>query len=108
YMKIMELWGNVPIVTQVGEPANPDTQPRKEVFDFVREELETYVPKLQPYSEEMIGRVAATAGYAMLAELYLNAEKWAGTPMWDECIAACDKIINGEAGGINGTPGLAG
>ncbi len=107
YMKIMELWGNVPIITTVGEPLNPPTQPKEEVFNFVKTELETYVPQLLPYSTELVGRVSATAGYAMLAELYLNAAYFVGTPMWDECIAACDKIISGEAGGIGGTPRLA-
>jgi len=108
YMKIMELWGNVPISTEVAEePTNLPTQPREEVFEFIRTELETYVPQLLPYSEELVGRVSASAGYAMLAELYLNAEYFVGTPMWDECIAACDKIINGEAGGLGGTPKLA-
>lgn len=107
YMKLMELWGNVPIITTVGEPLNPPTQSKQAVFDFAKTELETYVPQLLPYSTEMVGRVSAAAGYAMLAELYLNAEYFVGTPMWDECIAACDKIINGEAGGIGGTPTLA-
>lgn len=108
YMKIMEFWGNVPIITTVGEPQNPPTQSKAEVFAFVKQELETYVPKLQPYSEELIGRVSQTAGYAMLAELYLNAEYFVGTPMYDECIAACDKIINGQAGGLDGgKPSLA-
>src|SRR5690606_14387521 len=108
YMKIMELWGNVPIATEVAEaPTNLPTQPRAEVFEFVRTELETYVPQLLPYSAELVGRVSASAGYAMLAELYLNAEYFVGTPMWDECIEACDKIITGEAGGLGGTPQLA-
>jgi len=108
YLKIMELWGNVPISTEVAdEPLNLPTQPRAAVFEFVRTELETYVPQLLPYSTELVGRVSATAGYAMLAELYLNAEYFIGTPMWDECIAACDKIISGEAGGLGGTPQLA-
>ncbi|MBK1440074.1 RagB/SusD family nutrient uptake outer membrane protein [Parapedobacter sp. ISTM3] len=107
YMKIMELWGNAPIVTTVGEPLNPPTQSRAEIFEFVKTELETYVPQLLPYSTELIGRVSAAAGYAMLADLYLNAEYFVGTPMWDECIAACDRIINGQAGGIGGAPVLA-
>ena len=106
YMKIMELWGNVPIVTTVGKPLNPPTAPRKEVFEFIQSELETYVPALQPYNNGLIGRVSQAAGYAMLSELYLNAEKWHGTAMWDKCIAASDKIISGDAGGINGGPGL--
>lgn len=107
YMKIMELWGNVPIVTTVGEPLNPPTRTRAEVFNFIKDELEANVPKLLPYSNELVGRVSATAGYAMLSELYLNAQYFVGTPMWDQCIAACNKILSGEAGGIGGKPELA-
>lgn len=107
YMKIMELWGNVPIITTVGEPQNPSTQPKEEVFNFIREELETYVPQLLPYSRELVGRVSQTAGYAMLSELYLNAEYHIGVPMYDEAIEASDMIINGSAGGTNGAPQLA-
>ncbi|EDM35458.1 putative outer membrane protein [Pedobacter sp. BAL39] len=107
YMKLMDLWGNIPIVTKVGLPQNPPTAPRKEVFEFIKTELETYVPQLSPYSAKLVGRIGQTGGYAMLAELYLNAEKWAGTPMWDQCIAACDKIMSGAAGGLGGTPRLA-
>ncbi|MCD8539321.1 MAG: RagB/SusD family nutrient uptake outer membrane protein [Leadbetterella sp.] len=36
YFKMMELWGNIPIATQVGEPLNPETRSRAEVFDFVK------------------------------------------------------------------------
>lgn len=107
YMKMMELWGNIPIATKVGEPLNPETKPRAEVFNFIKTELEANVPNLLPYSKQLIGRVSAAAGYAMLAELYLNAEYFVGTPMWDQAIQACDKIISGQAGGLNGTPKLA-
>ena len=34
------------------------------------------------------------AGQTLLAKLYLNAEVYTGTPMWDEAIAACDEVIN--------------
>ncbi|WP_335965701.1 RagB/SusD family nutrient uptake outer membrane protein [Galbibacter sp. PAP.153] len=109
YIRMMDLWGNIPIVTKnaASTPLNPATEPRSKVFEFIKTELETYVPQLPKYSEELIGRTTQTAGYAMLAELYLNAEEWSGTPMWDECIAACDKIMSGEAGGLGGTPRLA-
>ncbi|MEJ2883828.1 RagB/SusD family nutrient uptake outer membrane protein [Pedobacter sp. GR22-6] len=107
YIKLMDMWGNIPIVTQVGLPKNPPTASRKAVFEFIKTELETYVPQLAPYSASLVGRIGQTGGYAMLAELYLNAEKWAGTSMWDQCIAACDKIMTGAAGGLGGTPRLA-
>lgn len=108
YMKIMEFWGNVPIVETVSdEITNPEPKSRAEVFDYIKTQLEENVPNLDPLSENLVGRVNKAAGYAMLAELYLNAEKWSGQAMWDECILACDKILNGESGGLNGGPKLA-
>jgi hypothetical protein len=34
------------------------------------------------------------AGKALLAKLYLNAEVYTGTAMWNDVITACDEIIN--------------
>ncbi|MBC6613133.1 MULTISPECIES: RagB/SusD family nutrient uptake outer membrane protein [Hymenobacter] len=106
YMKLMDLYGNIPIVTTVGEPLSPATAPRAEVFAFVEKELKENVDLLPNLSQALIGRITKAAGYSMLAELYLNAEVWSGTPRWDDCIAACDKIIQGQTGGLNGTPAL--
>ncbi len=103
YMKIMDMWGNVPIVTEVGKPNDPPTADRKEVFDFVESELLDNVEKLQPLSPQLLGRVSKAAGYAMLSELYLNAEVWSGTPRWEDCIKYSDKIINGDGGSLTGT-----
>lgn len=102
YMKIMDMWGNIPIVTTVGEPTNPETRTRAEVFSFVEEELLANVEKLQPLSQELVGRVSKAAGYAMLSELYLNAEIWSGTARYDECITYADKVINGDGGSLMG------
>lgn len=106
YLKLLDLYGNIPIVTTVGEPANPPTTPRAEVFAFVEKELKDNVDLLPKLSAPLVGRVSQAAGYAMLAELYINAEIWSGTSRWDDCIAACDKIISGETGGLNGAPEL--
>jgi hypothetical protein len=106
YMKLMDLYGNIPIVTRVGTPLSPATAPRAEVFAFVEKELKENVDLLPNLSKNLIGRITKAAGYSMLAELYLNAQVWSGTPRWDDCIAACDKIIRGETGGLNGTPAL--
>ena len=107
YMRIMDMWGNVPITTEIvtEQPTNPETKDRKEVFEFIRTELEAEVPNLPELDAETVGKVNKGAGYAMLSELYLNAEKWTGTAMWDESIAASDKVINGV--GIGGKPTLS-
>lgn len=106
YLKLMDLFGNIPIVTQVGIPAKPETKPRKEVFDFIESEILANINQAPKLSRNMIGRMSQAGAYAMLVELYLNAEVWTGTARWDDCIAAADKLINGEAGGQNGTMSL--
>ncbi|WP_240768759.1 RagB/SusD family nutrient uptake outer membrane protein [Olivibacter sp. XZL3] len=103
YLKLMDLFGNIPIVTQVGEPAQPETSSRQEVFNFIESEILANIDKAPKLSREMLGRVSQAAGYAMLVELYLNAEVWTGAARWDDCIAAADKLISGEAGAQNGT-----
>lgn len=102
YMKIMDMWGNVPIVTTVGTPVSPETKDRKEVFAFIENELLENVEKLQPLSQRLIGRISKAVGYSILSELYLNAEIWSGTPRWADAIKYADKTINGEGGGLNG------
>ena len=80
YMRIVDMWGNVPIAVEVADkPLNPETKTRKEVFDFIKAELEAEVPKLPDLNAESVGKVNRAAGYAMLSELYLNAQKWSGT-----------------------------
>lgn len=106
YLKLMDLYGNIPVVTTVGEPKNPPNKPRSEVFAFIEQELKDNVDLLAPLSAPLVGRMSQAAGYAMLVELYLNAQVWIGTPKWDECIAACDKIISGATGGLNGPAAL--
>lgn len=105
YMGLMDLWGNIHIVTKVGEPEMPATNSRQEVFEFIESEMLAVIEDLPLLSEEEqnTGRFTRAAGYAMLATLYLNAEVWTGTPRWDDCITYCDKLIKGEGGAAHGT-----
>ncbi len=98
YIKIMDLFGNVPIVTEVGVPTSPPTRPRAEVFQFIEKEIKDNIDKVPNLSPSLVGRMSKAGAYAMLAELYLNAVKWSGTARWDDCIAACDKLIQATAG----------
>lgn len=106
YLKLMDLFGNIPIVTQVGVPAKPATVPRKDVFAFIEKEIKDNIANAPLHSKAMTGRMSQAGGYAMLVELYLNAEVWTGTARWDDCIAAANKLISGAAGGQNGAMGL--
>ena len=111
YLKLMDLFGGIPIVTEVPVGIVPTDQlpasaTRAEVFNFIEKEILENVEKAPVLSKAMLGRMSKAGGYAMLVELYLNAEVWLGTPKWDECIAAADKLINNQAGGLNGAMAL--
>lgn len=102
YLRLMDIFGNIPIVTKIGDPISPPTASRKEVFDFVEKEIAESVDKAPVLSKSLLGRMSKASAYAMQVELYLNAEKWSGTPRWNECITAANNLINGAGGGMNG------
>lgn len=106
YLKLMDLFGDIPIVTVVGEPLRPVTATRQEVFAFIEKEILDNIERAPKLSKEVLGRMTQAGGYAMLVELYLNAEYWTGTARWDDCIAAADKLISNQAGGLNGAMAL--
>lgn len=103
YFNLCSMFGNVPIVDRYDVPEGflPDTRPRSEVFNFVLKELTESVPLL---SEEaggaLYGRFNKWAGYTLLARLYINAAAWTGTPMWEESLDACDKVITANKYGL--------
>ncbi|HVG15762.1 MAG TPA: RagB/SusD family nutrient uptake outer membrane protein [Chitinophagaceae bacterium] len=103
YLKLMDLYGNIPVATVVGE-VSPPTMPRAEVFKFIEKEIKDNIDKAPNLAPSLIGRLTKAGAYAMLAELYLNAEKWTGTPRWDDCIAACDQLIQAKAGSQTTSP----
>ncbi|MEN0052512.1 MAG: RagB/SusD family nutrient uptake outer membrane protein [Mucilaginibacter sp.] len=106
YLKLMDLFGNIPIVTQVGIPAKPETKSKAEVFAFIESEIKANIAAAPKLSKSQIGRMSQAGAYAMLVELYLNAEAWTGTARWDDCIAAADQLINNAGGGQNGAMAL--
>ncbi|KEQ29448.1 starch-binding protein [Pedobacter antarcticus 4BY] len=106
YLKLMDMFGNIPVVTQVGIPIKPETLSRKEVFEFVEKEIKDNINLAPKLSRNMMGRMTQAGAYAMLVELYLNAEVYTGEARWDDCIAAANQLISGAAGGQNGPVAL--
>ncbi len=92
YYWLVDLFGNVPIVTAFKTAdATPATKTRLEVYTFIENELKTNVPLLD--KSRSYGRINYYAGQAILAKLYLNAETYVGQKKYTEAIAACDEII---------------
>lgn len=94
YSLAMDVFGNIPIVVEVGEP-NPPTRPRAEVFEFIEKEILENIDALgEKGGAGWYGKFTKTAAYTMLARLYLNAEVYTGTARWNDAITAADYVLN--------------
>ena len=95
YFMMMDLYGNVPIYTTYGEFNPLKNSPRTEVFNFIEQELKAALPNLDPaVGSSTYGRANKYTAFALLAKMYLNSQYYTGTARYNECIVACDSIIN--------------
>lgn len=94
YWMICDNYGDAPLVTERTSDL-PEKTPRQEIYNFIVSELTEIIPRLSDeLGGNMYGRMNRWAGKALLANIYLNAEVYAGQARWNECIAQCDDIIN--------------
>ena len=103
YYILCDIYGNVPIVTKFDLPDGflPDQSTRKQVYDFIVQELTESIPLLSSKNDmSTYSKFNKWAAYTLLAKVYLNAEVYSGTPQWQKCIEACDAVINSGAGYI--------
>ncbi|MGN6179820.1 MAG: RagB/SusD family nutrient uptake outer membrane protein [Mucilaginibacter sp.] len=94
YFMMMDLYGNVPLDTLYGSTALKTNSSRAQVFNYVESELKAAIPYLKSPSTATYGLVTKDLAYSILAKMYLNAQVYTGTSRYDDCIAACDKIIS--------------
>lgn len=98
YALLLDSHGNVPIVTDFGAEELPQQNTRQEVYDFVVQELTDNAPVLSEVADQTTyGRFNKWAALAVLAEVYLNAEVYTGTPQWANVISTTDQIIDSGA-----------
>jgi hypothetical protein len=99
YYVLCDIYGNVPVVTEFDVPEGylPEQSSRKEVYDFVINELLECIPDLtEENNGETYGRFNKWAAKTLLAKMYLNAEVYSGTAQWTKCLEQCDSIIKSE------------
>lgn len=105
YLKLIDLFGNVPVITKVGEPQSPPIQSRDEVFAWVEQQITDNVDQILTKDDNgSYGRITQAAAWTMLAKLYMNAEVYTGTARWEDAVAACDKILSGQVGSYSLDP----
>ncbi len=95
YWELMDLYGGVPLDTVYPSPGLQAKASRKDVFDFVESELTAAIPYLKTdVGASTYGKPTQYFAHSLLARLYLNAEVYTGNAKNNECIAACDAVIN--------------
>jgi len=94
YYILVDLYANVPIVTDFKDTSLPKQANRKEVFDFIITEINNNINDLSETPRGYYyGRINKWGAYTLLAKMYLNSGVWIDTPEWQKCIDACDEII---------------
>lgn len=95
YYWTMDLYGNIPLVTDFNTNTNTVTNStRTEAFTFIEKELKDNIDLLtDEVSLSTYGRITKWTSFAILAKLYLNAGVYTGTPRWADAISMCDSII---------------
>ncbi|MES2454691.1 MAG: RagB/SusD family nutrient uptake outer membrane protein [Bacteroidota bacterium] len=96
YQCSMDLYGNVPFVTETDRPGAflPKRIVRAELFKYVENELKEILPALADPGMNEYARVDRAAAWALLSRLYLNAQVYTGTQRNAECIIYANEVIN--------------
>lgn len=93
YFMMMDLYGNIPVITTFGDAALPKTQNRSAVFAFIEKDVLEALPRLsEVIGTATYGRPTKYAAYALLAKMYLNAEVYTGTPRYNDVVTMCDNV----------------
>ncbi|MFH4966527.1 RagB/SusD family nutrient uptake outer membrane protein [Gaetbulibacter sp. M235] len=90
YYILLDMFGNVPIVTNYDVSELPANSTRNQVFEFVESELNDIIADLP--TGAVWGKFTQNVANTLMSRLYLNAEIFTGAPRWQDCIAACDKV----------------
>ncbi|MDE6156960.1 MAG: RagB/SusD family nutrient uptake outer membrane protein, partial [Muribaculaceae bacterium] len=94
YYQNIDLFGRGPWIDENSATgATPPTYDRKQLFEAVVADLTAYVDNLVPAAQQTYGRISREAGYMILAKLYLNAEVYTGTAMWQECADVLKNVV---------------
>lgn len=103
YIRLLDAFRNVPLVTTYSDmPNNPQAKP-EEVFKFIEDEL-TDCTKLL-VRKEGLGTNAAIQGQwtqaaaaSLLVRLYINAEVYVGQDRYADCATVAQDILDGVYG----------
>ena len=96
YFKLLDLFGNVPLESRFAEADSaPQQASASEVFNFIETELLESIPNLRDDKNiETYGKVNKWVAYTVLADLYINAERFGAGAHYQEAADAASAVIN--------------
>jgi hypothetical protein len=96
YYHAMDLFGNVPFVTEEDLPGAgfPEQINRADLFDYIEDELLAIEAEMVDANAHEYARADKAAVWTLLAKMYLNAEVYRGTDRYADCATYCQKIID--------------
>lgn len=103
YIRLLDAFRNVPLVTTYSDmPNNPQAAP-KDVFTFIETELKDCTGLLIKKTglgtnSSIQGQWTQAAAAALLVRLYLNAEVYVGEDHYADCAAVAQDILDGVYG----------
>ena len=98
YWHGLDLFGSIPLVTEndaIGAAA-PKQATRTELYNYVVSELTAIKSQLPVPSAAVYGRATQPAADMLLAELYLNAGVYTGTPNYAGALTEASAVIAGS------------
>lgn len=94
YYILIDLYGNVPLVTDFRDESLPQQATRQQVFEFIVSEISENIDNLSETARGYYyGRMNKWVAHTLLAKMYLNAEVYTGTAQWQKCIDECDIVM---------------
>ena len=98
YYHAIDMFGNVPFATEANSVGStgPAQIQRADLFDWMVTEATDLLggSDLAEPGQNVYGRCDKGFVQMILAKLYLNAEIWKGTKMYDKCATLCDQLIS--------------
>ena len=94
YYVALDLFGNVPFVDETMGIGSfmPEQMKRADLFAWLITEITDLEANLNTINTADYGRIDKGAAYMLKAKLYLNAQVYTGTAMYDEVITETEKV----------------